>query len=201
MTAALEFVSKNIESIDWNKLSTFIINNKHMPFIDNIFGMAGIYAYWKRRFSNDVLTELDQGIRYCGLICGSHPFNNEVDCNCPDDVFIPCGNCYSYGYCTEQNENHTRWGPVSFEYIKRMNGHTGLRNCPYVPKETFLFVYQEKHYDSYVLTFPYIKNEIPSLLALARSEYIKKHGSAYDDEADDMWTIQYRRKTDLWWWR
>lgn len=66
---------------------------------------------WKLRFTKEVLPRIDKGYRIVGQFCLTH-FSE--DCNCYQESFVPCANCYFYG---DECGNHFEYLTVSFQGI------------------------------------------------------------------------------------
>ncbi|KAG2983949.1 hypothetical protein PC128_g20053 [Phytophthora cactorum] len=110
-----------------------LLNSLPVDILEAVYDMAGIADYWKRRFSNDVLTQINHGYRLVGLDCYYH--YGEV-CECPREI---CSNCYSYGTV---GCYHTKWAVVSYEGMIRSRHHsTFMREHMYLPWEVFSYFY------------------------------------------------------------
>ncbi len=159
-----------------------------------IMEMAGIdlTKYWMQRYSNDVLPLINKGYRLVGFECEYH---GNTLCECNPNKMNPCANCYCYGFdaC-----NHSYWDFISFEKIHQYSSI--LRKYPYIPKETFLYIYDHnanspltfyqiyyelgnRNYRSRSETFLMIRNglkQIPS----KRIDYIKRNIHLWDNSFD-----------------
>jgi hypothetical protein len=176
-------------------MSKFFHDQKGMEFINDIYEFAGHNQYWKTRFTNDVLSCLNKNYRLCGMICNNHRYiENPNECDCPDETFMfPCANCYSYGYCDMQNEDHVKYKHVSFEDIKKWKCHTSLLAYPYIPVDTFTFVFKNREDYNYSRKFEMIRKNLPIELTTKRIEYIKKYGESYNQEIKDIILIYSER--------
>lgn len=183
-------------------LRDFITEHQEMQFIDMIYEFAGYHQYWKQRFTNDVLSKINKHYRYCGFICPDH-YMQEEGCGCALETLRPCANCYSYGYCTSQHEDHVQWGPVSFDHLVQMQCHSTIIKCPYVPTETFMFIYNLKNKNKFYYTrkFANIRNDLPVELATKRIQYAERNGEGYPNELWEMRYLLEDRKSNFWWWR
>lgn len=138
--------------------------------IDDYLNMV---EYWKRRFSNDVLTYIDKHYKLCAMMCNVHRYLN-TECDCADEYLYPCANCYSYGYCSTTSIDHMKCKHITFNEMKKSKIHTILIKNPYIPAETFLFI--SKNYEindyKYSREFETIRNELPIQLLIARFKYL-----------------------------
>lgn len=97
-----------------------------MSFID-------INSYWKKRFSNDVLIEIDKKFRWIGVDCNIHTI-----CDCVDK--IPCFYCYLYNECY----HHEQYEYISFDTVKKEC--YAIIDYRYMPIETFLYMFENYEY-------------------------------------------------------
>ncbi len=99
---------------------------------DIVFDYAGTTEYWKRRFSNDVLIEINKGYRMVGMFCPEHWDN--VPCECEKSKH--CLNCFSYGtaICS-----HTKWDLVSYEKLLKEQEHPHAVLYRYLPWDIFRY--------------------------------------------------------------
>ena len=119
-----------------------LIKNLNLDVFNLIQDFAGTREYWMRRFSNDVLVEIDQGWRLVGW--------GGEDMHGTGEKAEPCPNCYSYGtdICS-----HERWEPVSYREMVERKNHTSLDICP-MPWHIFKWVYRGNNsYDNYDIFF------------------------------------------------
>ena len=82
-------------------------------------------AYWKNRFTQDIIPSLDKGYRLVEFEITSHGTN------------IPCANCYHYGLCEEciiLTVDH-----ISYEEIREHSnrGIWNLEQCRGLPKTLY----------------------------------------------------------------
>ena len=95
------------------------------PVLGLVMDYADTRGYWKTRFSNDVLTEINKGIKFVG-------------CDTYDGEIVPCGNCYAYGLCDdvqEENDVHECYMEISYDQLKSMRGSTLLAKLCWIPLE------------------------------------------------------------------
>lgn len=101
----------------------------HLPteIRELIFEMSGSCEAWKRRFSNDVLSQINKGYRVVGMFCSNH-YDDACDCQ----ELVPCANCYCYSYdlC-----DHRKYDQVTFDEIR---SHCALTSY-YIPMEVFMY--------------------------------------------------------------
>jgi|LakMenEpi03Aug12_release.lakeMendotaPanAssembly.Ray.scaffolds.fasta_scaffold20511_2 hypothetical protein len=105
--------------------------NRIFPLeINNIIlNFTNINNYWKTRFTNDVLPEINKHYRLIGMDCEIH----EEQCKCTNK--IPCFYCYLYDECY----CHVNFDYIPFEHIKKECYE--LINYRYMPLETFLYIF------------------------------------------------------------
>lgn len=89
-----------------------------------VMDFAGTSDFWKARFSNDVLTKINKGIKFVGG-------------DMHDGVIVPCANCYSYGLCSEEYgyEPHEHYDEISYSDMKKKKCDTLLMKIPSLPLE------------------------------------------------------------------
>lgn len=139
-----------------------------MDFINLIYEYSGVNQYWKLRFSNDILPNIDKYYRLCGLICKNYNHLNNI-CNCTEEELYPYATCYSYGYCSGLINSHKIYKHISFEELKLKNCHNLLVNNPSIPIETFLFIHKDARYNDYKYGMAFLNTR------LAISNFIKKN--------------------------
>lgn len=104
-----------------------------MEITNLIFEMAGVQDYWKRRFTNDVLVEINKGYRIVGWACPDHW---DDDCKCALDTYVPCPNCYT----SDQNLcGHGVYEPVSLAGIRKECCRDV--SSPYIPIDAFVYCF------------------------------------------------------------
>lgn len=94
-----------------------------------ILDFADYNNYWKIRFTNDVLPEINKYYRWVGYDCEIH---DEL-CDCKNK--IPCVYCYLYDEC---------YCHIDFIYITLQNIKNEcyeLINYRYMPIETFIYLF------------------------------------------------------------
>lgn len=108
--------------------------NKIFPheIINNILDFSNINTYWKLRFTNDVLPEIDQKFRWVGVDCHDH---HEL-CRCPEKIL--CYFCYLYNDCYY---NHIEYDYIPFNKIK--NTCYKMIRYKYMPIDTFLYIFDK----------------------------------------------------------
>ena len=90
---------------------------------EHILALAGVNDYWKRRFSNDVLSCIDKGYRLVGVCTRS-------------GKDTPCVNCYAYGPSLCE---HEKWDHATFAQIKCYQRLSA--SLSYMTYDTFKFYY------------------------------------------------------------
>lgn len=198
------------KEINWKALTHFIEENQNIQVIQDMLQCYKEQMYWKQRFSNDVLPMINKYYKFCGLTCIKHMFTDK-ECDCAREDLSPCANCYTYGWCRIQNEDHVQWDTVSFYELKEKKASTVFIKCPYIPTETFMYLctnlqdrkwsLDEKEMYGKYDAFSHVRNDLPVLLAKKRLEYIQRNEAAYPDEMDEIEWLMYDRKTNFWWWR
>jgi len=107
-----------------NNLFPYEIINKILDFSD-------VNTYWKLRFTNDVLPEIDQKFRWVGAECNHH----YDPCQCPDKIL--CNYCYLYDDCY----HHNQYDYIPFNKIK--NICYKFIDYKYMPIDTFLYMFDK----------------------------------------------------------
>lgn len=176
-----------------------------LDFSDRINNLIWDYHnytnYWKNRFSNDVLVLINKNMRYCGLFCKIHRYDN-ISCDCDISRFYGCANCYSHGICL--SDQHYRYDYVILDNIK--NYHSTYIKCPYIPDDTFIFLYQYNREDKYYInSFREIRDDLNFNLPLKRIDFIKKSNyytntDTYNEEYE-MLLLHLNNKSSKYWYR
>lgn len=129
-----------------------------------ILDFADITNYWKTRFTNDVISEINKHYRWVGIDCINH---NEV-CNCVNK--IPCFYCYLYDECY----CHIDFDYIPFNKIKKESYQ--LINYHYMPINTFLYMFDTyENADRYINS---IKAQLEYYFIKKRKEKACKYGSS-----------------------
>jgi len=96
-----------------------------LGYIDDF---ANTQEYWKRRFTNDILPEIDYGFKLVGFICVNHGTN---ECECDDSQFIWCQDCYCGGYVNCLECDKSQMDSISYyDFISLMEPY---KEYPYLP--------------------------------------------------------------------
>lgn len=127
----------------------FLLKNINPNICDNISNLicefAGIKEYWMRRFSNDVLDEIDQGWRLVGWgeeILPEEDWGFPARIIMPIREILPCPNCYSYG---TDDCNHSDWDLVSYKEMIETKNHSSLLKHS-IPWVRFKYLFQRTNY-------------------------------------------------------
>lgn len=99
--------------------------------VNKILDFSDVNTYWKLRFTNDVLLEIDQKFRWVGVDCNNH---HEL-CDCQEKIL--CYYCYLYDECY----HHTQYDYIPFNKIK--NNCYKLIEYKYMPIDTFLYMFDK----------------------------------------------------------